>query len=161
MKTNSKINSLFFEAVNVLNTIDELEAEEFAEWTKEKAKLKFNTDFPKFHITNNHIYWCNLGNNIGSEQNKVRPVLVVKTSVNSPICTVLPLTTERLHDTRWYHIDLEVLASTVLIEQLRNVSKLRFVNPYRQKGKLVKINSNDWGNINNALNKYYSLTELK
>lgn len=161
MNSNSKIHSLLSDTENILLSIDNSEAEEFAEWTNEKANLKFNTNLPKFHITNNYIYWCNLGNNIGSEQNKIRPVLVVKTSKNSPICTILPLTTERLKDTRWYHIDLEVLSSTVLIEQLRNISKLRFINPYRQKGKLIRINSNDWNKINTALTSYYSMTKLK
>ncbi|MBR6641492.1 MAG: type II toxin-antitoxin system PemK/MazF family toxin, partial [Clostridia bacterium] len=99
MNSNSKIHSLLSDTENILLSIDNSEAEEFAEWTNEKATLKFNTNLPKFHITNNYIYWCNLGNNIGSEQNKIRPVLVVKTSKNSPICTVLPLTTERLKDT--------------------------------------------------------------
>ena len=161
MNSNSKIHSLLSDTENILLSIDNSEAEEFAEWTNEKANLKFNTSLPKFHITNNYIYWCNLGNNIGSEQNKIRPVLVVKTSKNSPICTILPLTTERLKDTRWYHIDLEVLSSNVLIEQLRNISKLRFINPYRQKGKLIRINSNDWNKINTALTNYYSMTKLK
>ena len=64
-----------------------------------------------------------------------------------------------MKDTRWYHIDLENQNSTALIEQLRNVSKLRILNPLRNKGKLAKISLEDWGKINKAMKDYYSLTK--
>lgn len=92
-----------------------------------------------------------------SEQNKLRPVLVMKTQKSSTMCTVIPLTSERINDTRWYHIDLEKQNSTVLIEQLRFVSKIRIANPQRIRGKLVKITKNDWDKINTALVSYYKL----
>lgn len=114
---------------------------------------------PDFAITTNYIYWCNLGVNIGSEQNKIRPVIVIKTKKESSICTVLLLTSERIKDTRWYHIDLDNLNSTVLIEQLRNISKLRIISPYRLKGKLSKITLSDWNKISKAVKKYYSMTK--
>ena len=152
------INNEFNQTIDILSEIEEKSAIEYAVWTKDKARIKFKNDIPKFPITNNFIYWCNLGINIGSEQNKIRPVLVIKTNKNSPICTVLPLTSERTNDTRWYHIDLENHNSTVLIEQLRNISKLRIISPHRMKGKLTKITKNDWHNINSALTKYYTMT---
>ena len=107
------------------------------------------------------IYWCNLGINIGSEQNKLRPVLILKTSKNSPICTILPLTTKRLEDDFWFHIDLEEIDSTVLVEQLKVVSKIRITDPYRKKGKLVTILQNDWDKINSQLESLYRLRPLK
>lgn len=134
---------------------------EYSTWTKDKANLKYNKQLPNFPITNNFIYWCNLGINIGSEQNKLRPVLILKTQKTSTMCTVIPLTSERINDTRWYHIDLEEQNSTALIEQLRFVSKLRIVNPQRIKGKLVKITKNDWNKINTALSSYYKLMPLE
>ncbi len=66
-----------------------------------------------------------------------------------------------MNDTRWYHIDLENHNSTVLVEQLKNISKLRIISPHRTKGKLTKITLNDWNNINTALTKYYTMTEWK
>lgn len=149
----------FDETRKTLEVLEENVALEYATWTKEKAKIKFQKDIPTFPITSNYIYWCNLGINIGSEQNKIRPVLIVKTKINSPICTVLPLTSERTNDTRWYHIDLENQNSTVLVEQLRNVSKLRIISPHRIKGKLSKITLNDWNKINSAMKNYYSMTK--
>ena len=158
---NEEIINHFNQTLDILTYIDESSAIEYSTWTKDKAKIKFKNDIPSFPITSNYIYWCNLGINIGSEQNKIRPILVVKTKRNSPICTVLPLTSERMHDTRWYHIDLENNNSTVLVEQLRNISKLRIISPHRTKGKLTKITQTDWNNINKALTKYYVMTEWK
>ena len=134
---------------------------EFAEWTYEKAKINFNTTFPNFPIYNNFIYWCNLGINIGSEQNKLRPVLILRSLKNSPICTILPLTSKRLQDNFSFHIDLENLNSTVLVEQLRTISKLRFSNPYRLKGKLTTISSTDWDKINTQIENLYRLRPLR
>lgn len=156
-----RIRKKFDETEKILENVNEKEAIEYATWTEEKAQIKFKKSMPKFFITNNYIYWCNLGINIGSEQNKIRPVLVIKTKSNSPICTILPLTSERMNDTRWYHIDLENYNSTVLVEQLRNISKLRIISPYRLKGKLIKITLNDWNIINNAVTKYYKMTKWK
>ncbi len=121
---NKEINKQFNETIDIFNNIDDTDAIEYAIWTKDKdkAKIKFENNIPNFPITSNYIYWCNLGINIGSEQNKIRPALVVKTKRNSPICTVLPSTSERINDTRWYHIDLENQNSTVLIEQLKNIA---------------------------------------
>ena len=158
---NNEIAKQFVETKSILENVDKTLALEYAIWTKDKTKIKFIKKLPPFVITNNFIYWCNLGINIGSEQDKIRPVLIAKTKKESTICTVLPLTSERIKDTRWYHVDLENQNSTVLIEQLRNVSKLRIINPLRIKGKLVKITLNDWNKINSTLQKYYALTEWK
>lgn len=78
----------------------------------------------------------------------------------SPICTILPLASKRLQDKFQFHIDLENLNSTVLIEQIRVISKLRFLNPYRLKGKLVTISQNDWDKINIQLENLYKLRPL-
>ena len=71
------------------------------------------------------------------------------------------LTTKRLNDHFWFHIDLEEIDSTVLIEQLKVVIKLRITNPYRKKGQLVSILPNDWNKINLQLENLYRLRPLK
>lgn len=156
---NNEINIQFNETKEILQKVNENLAIEYVIWMKNKEKIKFENKISTFPITSNYIYWCDLGINIGSEQNKIRPVLIVKTKKESSVCTILPLTSERMNDTRWYHIDLENQNSTVLIEQLRNVSKLRIVNPFRMKGKLGKITLNDWKKINFAMKKYYTMTK--
>lgn len=102
-----------------------------------------------------------MGINIGSEQNKLRPVLILRSSKNSTICTILPLTSKRLNDNFWFHIDLEKINSTILVEQLKVISKLRITNPYRKNGNLVTISQNDWSNINSQLETLYRLRPLK
>ena len=158
---NNEIHNNIEETKILLNSINNTDAIQFSEWTKEKVNLRYNGTLPKFPIYNNFIYWCNLGINIGSEQNKLRPVLILKTSKNSPICTILPLTTKRLQDNFWFHIDLENVDATVLVEQLKVVSKLRITDPYRKKGKLVSISPNDWNKINSQLEILYRLKPLK
>lgn len=66
-----------------------------------------------------------------------------------------------MNDKLWYHTDLENENSTALVEQLRVVSKIRIVNPYRKKGKLITITKNDWESINYELKRLYQLRELK
>ncbi len=158
---NQKINENFEQAKKILQTVNASDSLEFSEWTKDKANLRYNGQIPTFPIYNNFIYWCNLGINIGSEQDKLRPVLILKTAKNSPICTILPLTSKRLHDEFWFHIDLEEVDSTVLVEQLKVVSKIRITNPYRKKGNLVVISSNDCNKINSQLESLYRLKPLK
>ena len=158
---NNEIHINIKETENLLENINNSDAIQFSEWTKEKANLRYYGKLHKFPIYNNFIYWCNLGINIGSEQNKLRPVLILKTSKNSPICTILPLTPKRLEDDFWFHIDLEEIDSTVLVEQLKVVSKIRITNPYRKKGKLVTILQNDWDKINSQLKSLYRLRPLR
>lgn len=154
---NKDINKEISETQIILNNIDDTTALEYATWTKDKAKIKFQKNMPTFPITNNFIYWCDLGINIGSEQNKIRPAIIIRTQTNSPICTILPLTSVRLNDKKWYHIDLEQKTSTALIEQVRNISKLRVLNPKRANGFIDRITPNDLSNINKALGNYYKL----
>lgn len=158
---NQEIHKNLEYTESILQKLNNEDAIEFSQWTKEKTKLRYNSEMPKIPIYNNFIYWCNLGLNVGSEQNKLRPVLIVKSFSASLVCTILPLTSKRLNDNFWYHIDLEEIDSTVLVEQLRVVSKIRFANPYRKKGTLVTISQNDWNKINEQLQNLYRLRPLQ
>lgn len=158
---NKEIHENMQNAENLLQSINTIDTIEFSEWIKEKAELKYKGNMPIFPIYNNFIYWCNLGINIGSEQNKLRPVIIIRTSKNSSIATIIPLTSKRLKDEFWYHIDLEEIDSTALVEQLRVISKIRIINPFRKKGKLVAISESDWNKINYQLKILYRLKPLK
>ncbi|WP_412677366.1 type II toxin-antitoxin system PemK/MazF family toxin [Bacillus smithii] len=44
------------------------------------------------------MYWAHWVINVGHEEDKHRPVLVVRSEKNSPLCAVVPLTIQRLND---------------------------------------------------------------
>lgn len=155
------VHENFLEAEDIVHNKSKDKGIEFSNWTKEKAKLKYNCDIPKFPIYNNFIYWCDFGVNIGSEQNKRRPALIIRTENSSTVCTVVPLTSERMDDKMWYHIDLECEKSTALVEQIRTISKIRVISPFRKKGNMISITKNDWKKIDTELKRLYHLRELK
>ena len=118
-------------------------------------------DTKRINIFNNQIYYVHFGdNNIGSEQSFDRPALVVRTTKESPVCTVLPLTLERLHDNIPYHIDLENSKSTVLVEQIRTIDKQRIFDYMYVNHKYATITENDLQAINKQLEKLYRLKPL-
>lgn len=137
--------------------IDYNDVEDYLDWTKQKAALKFNSGSKNFPIVYNCVYWAFMGCNVGSEEGKHRPVLVIRTYKNSPICTVLPMTTQRLNDGYWYHIDLEKQNSTVLCEQMRIIDIARIDKPFRVGGKIVSITKKDWKAIDKQVKWLYSM----
>lgn len=137
---------------------DELEL--FIEWVKTKSELKFNPPTKNFPVIPNCIYWAYMGCNIGSEEGKHRPVLVTRTYPNSPTITVIPLTTQRLHDKKQYHIDLENQNSTALVEQMRVIDATRLDKPMRKSGSIISITANDWKAIDFQIKREYLLTPL-
>ncbi|WP_425441012.1 type II toxin-antitoxin system PemK/MazF family toxin [Sporomusa acidovorans] len=95
------------------------------------------------------------------EENKHRPVVIVRSHPSSPICQVIPLTNQRLNDRKNYHIDLEVIDSTVLIEQLRVIDRSRIDKPRYIGGKVAVLTKRDWENIDSVLSWFYRLKPLK
>ena len=137
--------------------VDYDDLQEFMDWTKIKSELKFNPSTNTFPIIPNCVYWAYMGCNIGSEEGKHRPVLIIRTYKNSPVCTVMPLTTQRLNDGYWYHIDMEHYNSTVLCEQMRVIDITRIEKPYRVKGKIMSISKKDWEEIDKEVKWLYSM----
>lgn len=134
----------------------------YVEWLKTQTDFRYNGNTKKkFPILNNFIYWAYLGYNIGSEQEKHRPILVVRSEEKSDICTIIPLSDSKLNDKYWYHIDLKERNSTALVEQIRTISKIRIDRPLRLKGKMVHITKEDWEKINEQISFLYRLKPLK
>ncbi len=114
-----------------------------------------------FYIFNNFIYWTNLGQYpYGHEQGLNRPCLVIRTTKESPICTIIPLTTERLNDEIPYHIDLSNGKSTALIEQIRTIDKRRIYDKFFINKQHGTINDDDRNKINEQISKLYTLKEI-
>ena len=102
-----------------------------------------------------------MGKNEGSEQSGDRPVLVVDSHKTSPVCVVVPITLERLNDNKSYHIDLNNGLGTVLLEQIRAISKTRIFKPYKINDKYATVTSDEKDLINKELNKICQLKPLR
>lgn len=136
--------------------------ESYMDWCNLKFKLKYDQSYhnKKFPILYNCIYWVHLGNNIGSEECKHRPAIITRTYKNSSLCVVIPLTTQRLNDSKHYHVDLESIESTALCEQMRVIDISRIDTPFYKNGKIIKITQKDWDNIDREIKIQYSLSKL-
>lgn len=134
--------------------------QEFMDWTKTKSELKFNPQAKSFPIMYNCIYWAFMGCNIGSEEGKHRPVLVTRTYKNSPMITVIPITSQRLHDKCQYHVDFELINSTALVEQMRTIDTIRIDEPMRKGNKILSITEKDWKAIDFQIRREYLLAPL-
>jgi len=148
------------ETENILHQQDSRMALDYAKWKWKKAEIKFVCKPKELFILNNQIYWAHLGINIGSEQSFDRPVLIVRTTKNSTVCTVIPLTLERVNDDIPYHINLENGKSVALIEQIRTISKDRIYDYHYENQKYATITGSDWAKINEQLTNLYTLKPL-
>ncbi|MGO0063460.1 type II toxin-antitoxin system PemK/MazF family toxin [Brevibacillus fluminis] len=129
----------------------------FVKWMKQKADLAFGSEPAfQFPIFRKGIYWAELGENIGSEENKHRPVVLLWSTKEAPIAVVVPLTTQRLNDEYFFHIDLEHFNNTVLIEQIRTISLRRITYPLRAKGRVASVSNQDIVKIDDAIRMLFT-----
>ena len=111
-------------------------------------------------VFNNYLYWVHFGDNIGSEQSLDRPALVVRSTKESPVCIVLPVTLERTDDDIPYHIDLSNGKGTVLVEQIRTIDKQRIFDNVYYNHSYATISDEDFKNINEQLERMCKLKPL-
>ncbi len=130
------------------------------QWTVLKNQIRHLGAEKDFHIFNNFIYWAHLGINIGSEQEEDRPVLVVRTTKESTVCTIIPVTLERLNDKIPYHIDISNGIGTALVEQIRTISKDRIYAKKFINHEHATINNDDHKHINEQLRYLYTLKPI-
>lgn len=118
--------------------------------------------FPK----RGEIYYCDLGQNKGSEQNGIRPVLVVSNNIgnrHSSIVQVAPITSQKKNPLPTHVILTEIdgmkTTSTICLEQTKCVSKERFFI----KGKHHKITELSFlklREVNKAIMTVYQLEKI-
>jgi len=179
-ETKKEIEKLFKQTLEILDameapeikegddpvTVDD-EALKYAEWVKTKAELRYGsidedkgtfekTKRPEFGITVGGIYWGYYGTNIGDEMNKRRPLMVVRSIKASNMCTVVPLSTKRMKDDYYFHIDLEDRDGTAIVEQLRTIDKIRLEERVHHGGKTVEATDQDLKDIFAAIERYYA-----
>ena len=143
-------------------------------WHVEKKRLSSlylsdHKKYDKIRIERNCIYMAELGQNLGRELTKVRPVLVISTddfnSKSQPTALVIPITEDMVRDFRnpdkpryqshyfLLHSKYSFLEqdSSLQLEQIRCLSKIRF------KRFMGRITEEDSDNINNKLKYFISL----
>lgn len=110
----------------------------------------------KFGIYRNCVYYVTFPPVVGSEQELVRPAVVVRPSGGNTII-VIPLTDEQYGNNLFFNVDLAkpfdpaVPHSTALVEQIRVIDKRRVSSPYRVTGNIARVDDDDILKIHDAL----------
>lgn len=163
--TKTQIQKVFKDLETILDALknkegndDSVEALDYTEWILKKAQLRY-VDKNKTHLfplLYKRIYWAYMGLNVGREEDKHRPVVIVKVEKKSPICYVVPLTSQRLGDGYWYHIDLDKYDNTALVEHFRTISKDRIDKPMYKGGKIAEISSENMKEIHKEIRRMFA-----
>jgi mRNA interferase MazF len=94
---------------------------DFLRWHQQKEHLHKEKERPHFH--DGEVWFCNLGTNIGFEQDGrgkefLRPVIVIK-KFNQEVCWGLPLTRNHKKGAYYFSFALNGENSTAILSQLR------------------------------------------
>jgi mRNA interferase MazF len=123
-------------------------------WTKLKVDVNARSPIQRFH--EREIWWCNLGENVGFEEdgkNKLyeRPVLIIR-KFNKELFLGVPLTSRHKPDNQYY-IKLKVggVDRSAIISQVRALSSrrlIRKIDRHSKEGFLRVVNE-----VNNLFKK--------
>lgn len=112
-------------------------------------------------IFRDEIYWVDLGENLGSEESKLRPCVIIQNqlgNVKAPTTLVAPITNaviKLLVAVELKRGDMPEITGTIDCGQIRVISKGRI------KGKISKLSTSEKKAINLALLKSLGLYEYK
>jgi mRNA interferase MazF len=100
----------------------------FDEWFLIKPKLDKKSKFATYKMRD--VFWCSLGENIGSEENGknnffTRPVAVIKV-FNKEFCLIVPLTTKTKENKYYVNFMFNTKAQSAMISQIKSVDVRRF-----------------------------------
>ncbi len=130
---------------------------DFVQWFESKYKFRYRNHSDKFIVKKGEIYNCCFGYNIGSEQDKCRPAMILqneKGNIHSSTTIVAPITDE-IKAFLPTHVEISKLSSDcsvkgiVLVEQLRCISKRRL----GKKLDFVRTDIDSWNNIITAIKR--------
>jgi mRNA interferase MazF len=122
----------------------------FVDWLKLKSDIHSYEKRPPY-FNEGEIWWCQLGENIGDEENGkgsnfLRPVIVI-TKFNKNICLVVPTSTKIKDNQYYYPISYKDQNYSALVSQIRTVDTKRF------KKKIAQLSAPDLQNIRQYLAK--------
>ena len=103
---------------------------EFNGWNVKKQEIHVSDRTQKIYFKQGQIWWCSLGQNIGSEsfgkgEYFRRPILILK-KLSADLCIALPLTSKEKNGTWFIDITLQGEKKWVMLYQIRVLHKKRF-----------------------------------
>jgi len=118
-----------------------------ANWFKVKFKIHEQNNPPTFKEKD--VWWCNLGQNIGCEENGknqffTRPVLIIR-KFNKNMCLVVPLTTQIKENSYYFKVNFAAKIQCVMISQIRTIDSKRLWK------KMGNLNDLDFQNVRVAI----------
>lgn len=128
---------------------------DFIEWTNMKYDFRYNGNNNR-SVKRGEIYYCNLGENVGSEQSKNRPVIILQNDTGNqfgPTTIVAPIT--NTHKKLPVHVPIKEIkedaetTGVIRLEHMREISKCR-LGVYIEK---IDTNSTGWKKVVNAVKK--------
>lgn len=129
--------------------------EKILEWTIRKIRLQTNAHRKDNKVIyRGEIFWCDLGENIGSEESKRRPVVIVqnqKGNNNSPTTIIAPITNATINLPIAVPINREEnpdITGTVDLGQIKVIHKARLIG-----NSIGKLTTSELKKIDIALMK--------
>ncbi|MCY6370015.1 type II toxin-antitoxin system PemK/MazF family toxin [Clostridium ganghwense] len=133
IEENNNIDNIKKRAYNIKNIYN------YTVWVNEQMKMNDNLiKSKKIAPRRGEIWTCELGQNIGSEENKIRPVIIIQNDTgnkNAPTTIVAPISNRpkkiavhielRESDYRLEEGEKNQVTGTILAEQIKVVSKVR------------------------------------
>lgn len=133
-------------------------------WFDFKTKLQFQRELRVMPgILLHSVYWAELGRNVGSELEKLRPVLIFKKLlskkyINDSSVIVLPISSKftcQRYNTN-YPLIINGKINYVKINDIQRISIKRLSQPYRDsEGKVVVIGDEDIKHIKEIIVNYF------
>ncbi|SHK17363.1 mRNA-degrading endonuclease, toxin component of the MazEF toxin-antitoxin module [Hathewaya proteolytica DSM 3090] len=133
VKNSSKCCSLVEQARKIHSLF------KYIEWVKKKMEMSSKSaDDKNINPRRGEIWTCELGQNVGSEENKIRPVIIIQNNTGNlkgPTTIVVPISNRQkkikvhiqLRETDYNLVvgEAQKITGTVLCEQIKVVSKVR------------------------------------
>jgi mRNA interferase MazF len=124
---------------------------DFDSWNKQKKDIHTKGENKFYHPRD--IWWCNLGINIGYEQDgtgkeKERPIVVIK-GFSKNVCLVIPLTTSKKSNK--YYIKIGKVANR---EASAIVSQVRLIDTKRLANKIGVLDKSVFEEIRKAIRNF-------
>lgn len=136
-------------------------------WNEKKRELKFDVTVPQMPTCIKYgVYFAYLGTNVGSEINKLRPVVIWRQhqSQNNPLDSsyfVFPISSKIPNRKYFYnvHITINGADNVIHINDGRRISGLRILKPLidQSTGKMVELGESVKNDVKDAIKKYFSI----